>query len=594
MRAPTPPAGVLALVLALAGTSCSDPAAPAAAALIEEGLVLSEAIETTSEQIVYVSLQAGTVAGGVSATATNVATGASIEAPMEDGGFGPVALPAVAGDSIQVTTRDRQGSFRHFGGAVAMSRPPVVVRTGPGRGATDVSLNSIIIVVFSEPMDEETVTWRAIELTLDEGLVPIEVALSADGLQAEVRAGGLLPSREYTLVVGTEVQDRHGIHLEREYRSTFRTAAAQTTFTAVTAGSDHTCGLTDSGTVYCWGANGNGQLGVGDRAPRSAPVRVDGRFVSFEADGSRTCALADGGILSCWGSLGFGLLSPDREDYTRPEPLFSPDGAAGGVTFLSMAVGDRLVCGLDALGSAHCRGTYLLRDGSWLVFSDTRDDETHSLTEVLDGTTFRHLALGGQHGCGLLNSGDTHCWGLNRHGELGDGTLSPSIYIDPNDTLVFTAPAVASDRTFSAIVSGGNHSCGLADGHAYCWGRNQYGKLGTGDLADSNVPVSVSGAIPFATIDAGEEHTCGVTSAGDAYCWGANFYGQLGDGTLLDRESPALVLGGLTWDSIAVGDRHTCGRTIDGLVYCWGRNEAGQLGDGRREDQAAPVRVASP
>jgi alpha-tubulin suppressor-like RCC1 family protein len=300
-------------------------------------------------------------------------------------------------------------------------------------------------------------------------------------------------------------------------------------------------------------------------------------------------------VLLCWGSLGFGLLSPSVANYTRPEKVFSSNGATGGVTFLSMAVGDRLICGLDAVGIALCRGSYLLRDGSSLLISVPSEDRTHSLTDMLDGMTFRQLALGGAHGCGLRSSGGgAHCWGRNQYGELGDGTFVPSIFISINDTVVFTAPSVVGGLAFSAISSGGTHSCGLAEGRAYCWGQNQYGKLGAGDLPGSNAPLPVSIEATFATIDAGEDHTCGVTSAGDAYCWGANYYGQIGDGTLTDRDSPTRVVGGLSWKSITVGGRHTCGLTVDELVYCWGRNEAGQLGDGRQQDQAVPVRAISP
>jgi hypothetical protein len=86
---------------------------------------------------------------------------------MVDGGMDPVALPAAEGDSIEVETRDGDGRSRNFGSTVHMRYPPVVVRTGPGRGAIDVGLNPIIIVVFSEPIDEETVSPETIELTLD-------------------------------------------------------------------------------------------------------------------------------------------------------------------------------------------------------------------------------------------------------------------------------------------------------------------------------------------------------------------------------------------------------------------------------------------
>jgi alpha-tubulin suppressor-like RCC1 family protein len=58
----------------------------------------------------------------------------------------------------------------------------------------------------------------------------------------------------------------------------------------------------------------------------------------------------------------------------------------------------------------------------------------------------------------------------------------------------------------------------------------------------STVPVAVSGGYSFASVDGGDDHTCGVTTAGAAYCWGLNRAGQLGNGTSgTNRNSPVAV-----------------------------------------------------
>jgi alpha-tubulin suppressor-like RCC1 family protein len=66
------------------------------------------------------------------------------------------------------------------------------------------------------------------------------------------------------------------------------------------------------------------------------------------------------------------------------------------------------------------------------------------------------------------------------------------------------------------------------DGAAYCWGANDDGQLGNGELTQSPVPVAVSGGYTFSEISAGDGHGCAVTDGGDAYCWGSNLKGQLG------------------------------------------------------------------
>ena len=128
--------------------------------------------------------------------------------------------------ALEVEARDETGALRRFGGTVSLKYPPVVVRTGPTRGAVDVGLSALIRVVFSEPVDEQTVSPETIELTLGGQGVPAEVTSSPDGLRAEVKPRGLLPDREYTLVVTTGVRDRDGLNLRQEYRSTFSTLNA--------------------------------------------------------------------------------------------------------------------------------------------------------------------------------------------------------------------------------------------------------------------------------------------------------------------------------------------------------------------------------
>ena len=99
----------------------------------------------------------------------------------------------------------------------------------------------------------------------------------------------------------------------------------------------------------------------------------------------------------------------------------------------------------------------------------------------------------------------------------------------------------------------------------------------------------------WASIAAGESHTCAVTTAGDAYCWGYNGFGQFGDGTTTNRSTPVLVSGGQTWASVTSGwFRHTCGVTTGGEAYCWGLNSDGQLGDGTGTNRSVPVKVTIP
>ena len=163
-------------------------------------------------------------------------------------------------------------------------------------------------------------------------------------------------------------------------------------------------------------------------------------------------------------------------------------------------------------------------------------------------------------------------------------------------------PALAAALDASSISAGGNHSCAIESGKAYCWGDNYQGDLGDGNTAGSAVPVPVdtSGVLAGQTlteIAAGDSHTCALDSGGAAYCWGQNDNGQLGAGsTTAFSDVPVAVdaggvLAGQRLTQITVGNEYTCALDSAGAAYCWGSNPAGNLGDGSMSSSSVPVAV---
>ena len=218
----------------------------------------------------------------------------------------------------------------------------------------------------------------------------------------------------------------------------------------------------------------------------------------------------------------------------------------------------------------------------------------------LGGTKLSDVVSAWQQSCALTRTGRAYCWGDNRLGRLGIGTATGPEQCFGHSPCAETPVGVAGGHEFVAIGMGDGHSCALtADGHAYCWGINAEGQLGTGStsgpencdnsgsvLACSTVPVRVTGGLAFTSLAVGGNagfagaHTCALTASGAAYCWGENAHGQLGDGTTVDRASPTPVAGGHAFVSLTIGNTHTCGLTVDGAAFCWGLNGGGELGIG--------------
>jgi len=371
-------------------------------------------------------------------------------------------------------------------------------------------------------------------------------------------------------------------------------------FATVSAGDDHTCGVTTGGPAYCWGNNGLGQLGNGTTTNSATPAVVAGglAFTAVSAStGSFTCGLTRGGAAYCWGADQLGTGSRERSSV--------PVAVAGGHSFNALSTGHDHTCALTANGTAYCWGYNQFSQlgtgpAGGPEFCDAFPCST-APAAVSGGLTFAAVsastgALGFT--CSLTPGGAAYCWGYN-DGELGNGTTTNSS----------TPLAVGGGVTFAAVTTGAFHSCGLTkDGAAYCWGLNEDGELGNGSYAQiSWTPVAVSGGLTFAAVSAGLFNTCGITTSGVLYCWGYNGAGELGIGSATGPEVcyadepdyaepcstvPVAVSGGLKFAVVSVADYYTCGMTSGGAAYCWGANYYGQLGTGTTTSSTVPVKVA--
>ncbi|MBI3982887.1 MAG: Ig-like domain-containing protein [Gemmatimonadetes bacterium] len=356
------------------------------------------------------------------------------------------------------------------------------------------------------------------------------------------------------------------------------TVAAGISFASVSAGSGHTCGLTEGGSAYCWGHNYRGQLGDGSFSPAGthspAPLAVIGglSFATLTAGSDdalvgHSCGVTATGAAYCWGENQFGELGDgSTADRTAPAAV------AGGLTVSTVSAGADHTCGLTPAGQAYCWGR---NDGGQLGDGSTTPSAVP--VAVAGGRTFSAVSAGSIHTCALTTAGAAYCWGVNVSGQLGNGTTNYSPVPD----------SVRSSLTFSALASGWEHTCAIATtGAAHCWGEGRFGQLGDGWSGDfrfihiSSIPVAVSGGRTFSAVSTGSSHTCGVTTPGDAYCWGNNVSGSLGDGSTANSSVPVAVAGGLTFSAVTAGVGQSCGRTTSGEVYCWGLNNVGQLGVG--------------
>ena len=356
-------------------------------------------------------------------------------------------------------------------------------------------------------------------------------------------------------------------------------------WTGVAAGDTHTCGRRGDGSLWCWGGNSNGQLGIGAPSPHElSPVRVTalgGSVAEVSLGQYHSCARRTEGSLWCWGKNDHGQLG-DGTTGDKPSPV---QVLALGSSVAQVALGGAHGCARKTDGSLWCWGENAdgeLGNGTATPF------ESSPVPVAALGTSVAQVAVGRFHTCALTTNGSLWCWGNSLHGQLGDETI---------DAKSSPVQIVALGASVAQVALGQYHSCARkTDGSLWCWGSDEYGQLGVTGYGDHSSPVQVAtldtGA---ADVSLGGQHTCARRTNGSLWCWGGNLFGQLGNGPGEGDELPTLVtaLSPFIAD-VSLGGSHTCARKETGSLYCWGYDHYGQVGDGDDGTKSLPVLVPMP
>jgi hypothetical protein len=231
-------------------------------------------------------------------------------------------------------------------------------------------------------------------------------------------------------------------------------------------GRAHTC-LVSRNRLYCFGDNGRGQLGHRPTDPTlPSPLPGERVWERVAAGGDVTCAAADGDTrLFCFGAGEAGQLGTGRrEDLEAPsEPGLEPPD----LYWSAFAVGPEHVCAISAerrygSGDLYCWGRG--SDGR-LGLGSSEDRSTPVKLEV--PWQWRRVAAGARHTCGVRSDGELYCWGANERGQLG---------IDEPSVLV--PERVPGFSQVSQVAAGEAHTCVIQNEDAHCFGDNRHGQLG--------------------------------------------------------------------------------------------------------------------
>ncbi len=283
-------------------------------------------------------------------------------------------------------------------------------------------------------------------------------------------------------------------------------------FASLSAGWGPTCALTVNSTAYCWGDDAEGELGIGAETGSveactyatcsRTPLLVHGGlvFTTLAAAALHVCGLTASGTAYCWGSNIIGQLGIGADaapDTCNSGPCSrTPVAVAGGLTFTALSAGEHLTCGHATDGVWYCWGSNnygQLGNGAIGPELCQGTNPCSSMPVAVSGSiSFATVFPGYRQSCAITADGTAYCWGWNEDGQLGNATRTNSL----------TPVAVAGGLTFANVSPEVYHTCGLTTGGvAFCWGDNTAGQLGD-SLTNSSVPVRVVGQTGAATATA--------------------------------------------------------------------------------------------
>ena len=393
-----------------------------------------------------------------------------------------------------------------------------------------------------------------------------------------------------------------------EIRDTLTQVGVEDDWLTVSAGNRFTCAIrqrkANSGSLWCWGANDFGQLGIGSLEEKSTPTQV-GRasdWVTVSTGRDHACAVRTNGGLYCWGSDDFGQVgngAVESSDVLSPirvgaDQVWTRVSSGYGSTLAVDSNGNLWGWGFNDVGQLG-DGTTTNREQPTQIGSDDDDEWAEPIAaRPYDWEPTWWSTTSSFFSCALKTDGSLWCAGDNSSGQFGDGSYDSSN--------VFVRSGGNTNTYLSASI-GESYMCGVQmDGSLWCWGSNDYVTVAPYSPEDYFVDPEQVGALsnwvavavgPSGDLDVNPWYfnagACAMNTSGALFCWGSNDIGQQGRG-LWARD-----IGG-SWESATAGRGFSCGiRSGSGTAECWGTNSYGRMGTGEPADavDAEPRTIAN-
>jgi alpha-tubulin suppressor-like RCC1 family protein len=338
--------------------------------------------------------------------------------------------------------------------------------------------------------------------------------------------------------------------------------------------------------LYSWGNSQRGRLGHNNTTYRSSPTQV-GTNTNWSSNVSIGLTFSAGiktdGTLWTWGGNGSGQLGLNSSgNYLE---ISSPTQVGASTNWSDVKVGNA--------GTLVTHTAAIKTDGTlWLWGSIAYSAlglptavNKSSPTQVGTNTNWGRVSIAVQHSAAIKTDGTLWLWGKNSYGQTGFNTASGYT----------TSPTQLGTGTDWRIVSAGRFGTGAikTNGTLWMWGTGTNGKLGVNSAINISSPVQVGSATNWDMISIREYHALATKTDGTLWVWGNGTTGQLGLNEQVNKSSPTQVGTGTNWSKVDMDSQFSIATKTDGTLWAWGRNSNGTLGLNDRVYRSSPVQIGS-
>jgi alpha-tubulin suppressor-like RCC1 family protein len=337
-------------------------------------------------------------------------------------------------------------------------------------------------------------------------------------------------------------------------------------------------------TLYSWGSSFYGEGGVvsGDGNYRSSPIQVGGlqSWATVSISSTTSGGILNTGQMYSWGynsdgQCGINSVTPG------PGGVNSPTQVGALTTWAKRSAGTNAA----AIKTDGTLWTWGFNSNGELGHNNTTNRSSPVQVGAL--TTWSQVNAMNRSTIAIKTDGTLWAWGYNNFGQLGQGNTT-------NRSSPVQVGALTDWATLSNTSGSLSSAAAIkTDGTLWSWGRNNNGQLGLGNTTNYSSPKQVGALTNWASISITQTQTAAVKTDGTLWTWGLGTNGALGHGNTTNYSSPKQVGALTTWSKVAGASSNMIASKTDGTLWTWGANSLGQLGQGNTTNRSSPVQVGA-